>query len=89
MVLIPLVALLAPLVGWFAHRKGYSFPLWMLSGLLGLFCLAFLPFASTASTPAKSGRLVKIGNAIGACISVFTVAILAGLIRLYILSGGR
>ena len=60
------------LVGLLAARKGYSFYLWIFTGLfLGLIVLAFLPHVNKGRYAGHSGRR-KTGNIIGACLSVIS-----------------
>ena len=57
------------LVGSLASRKGYSFGIWMFSGIIGLAWLAFLPFANKAATSEERSQLVIKGDTVGCWIS--------------------
>lgn len=60
--------------GMLAARKGYSFVLWVFSGILGLIVLAFLGYANVddiGTDVARDRR--KTGNTIGAVLSVLAL----------------
>ena len=69
--------LLHLVVGFLAARKGYSFLLWIFTGIfLGLIVLAFLPHVNKGKYAGNVGRK-RLGNIIGASLTV--IQLLGGL----------
>jgi len=68
-----LFLLLAPLIGWLARRKGYSFWRWALSGDYGFIYLAFLPSVKKGATIDEMETIRENGNKRGGWVTAFNI----------------